>query len=105
MSEINRQIITVIGSTRFRAEINQWAWERTKEGKLVLFAPFAKEEIPELEDYREELEAQHFQKIRMADEVFVFNRNEHIGESTYRELMYARILGKVIKFLEPYSGY
>jgi excinuclease UvrABC ATPase subunit len=96
----NRLIVTVIGSTQFQKEIMQWAFNVTKQGNLVLFAPFAKEENPEVKQIREELEAQHYQKIRMADIVFVFNKNRYIGKSTQQELEYAQKIGKIIAFLE-----
>jgi ABC-type transport system involved in Fe-S cluster assembly fused permease/ATPase subunit len=100
MSESNRIIITVLGSTKYRNEINQWALKRTKERFLVLFAPFAKEDIPNLEDLREELEIQHFQKIRMANLVFVYNKDKYIGDSTRLEIEYAKLIGKRIDYLE-----
>jgi hypothetical protein len=83
---INRQIITVLGSTKYRKQIIAWAWQKTKLEYLVLFAPFAKEEIPDVEAYRNELELQHFQKIRMADIVWVYNKDGYIGESTKLEI-------------------
>jgi len=93
------KVITVLGSTKFRKEINEWAWEKTKKGYLVLTAPFAKEEIPELENYRVLLEGIHYQKIRICDIVFVFNKDLYIGESTNQEIQYAIELEKEIKYL------
>jgi hypothetical protein len=98
-------IVTVIGSTRFDKEIKEWAWEHTKKGYLILFAPFAKEEHVtdkiNFETYRFLLEEQHFQKMELADIIFVFNKNDYIGTSTSEELQYARSLSKKIYFLEP----
>ena len=42
----------------------------------------------------------HFQKIDMADEIFVINVGGYIGESTRNEIEYAKKQGKVIKYLE-----
>lgn len=36
----------------------------------------------------------------MADEVLILNVDGYIGESTSRELTYARELGKAVRFLE-----
>jgi len=94
------EIITVLGSTRFRKEIEAWAWKMTKGGFMVLFAPFSKEDIPEVEDYRATLESIHFQKIRMADKVYVFNLDQYIGESTKLEIKYAEKLEKEIFYHE-----
>jgi len=101
MVEPTRSIVTVLGSTKFRKEIIQWAWENTKRGFLVLFAPFAKEEIADVEANRQELEIQHFQKMRMSNWVMVFNKNGYIGESTKREIQYAKDHHILIQYLEP----
>lgn len=97
----NRKIITVIGSSKFRNDIKDWAWQMTKICNLVLFAPFAKEVIDELEYHRKELELQHFQKIDMAGKIFVFNRNGYFGESMLKELNHAINKNKPIEYLEP----
>jgi nucleoside 2-deoxyribosyltransferase len=43
----------------------------------------------------------HFCKIRMADVVFVFNKDGYAGNSTTLEIGYAIALGKPIYSLEP----
>lgn len=96
--EISRKIITIIGSTKFRYQIKQFALALTKIQYHVLFSPFAKEEIPNLDAFREELEIQYFQKIRMADIVIVFDLDEYIGSTTQSELEYAKKIGKPIIF-------
>lgn len=106
MKRCNREVVTVIGSTKYRKEIKEWAWEQTKKGRLILFAPFAKEEIPGLENFRDELEIQHLSKIKLADTVFVFNKDNYIGDSTRLELSYAEFLNKKIEFLgNPIKSY
>jgi len=42
----------------------------------------------------------HLRKIDLADEVYILNVGGYIGESTARELAYARDHGKRIRFLE-----
>ncbi len=100
MNDIKREVVTVCSSTKFRREILKWAWEKTKKGYLIILAPFAKEEITDVESFREELEIQHKQKIRMADIVMIFNKGGYIGTSTKEELEYAKKLGKTLWFLE-----
>jgi len=96
-----RKVVCVVGSTKFRDEIKEWALERTlDQHELILFAPFAKEEIPNLEHFRRELEIQHCQKIRMSDCVFVFNKDKYIGDSTKLEIQYAKSINKSIEYLE-----
>lgn len=94
------QIITILGSTKFRKEIYIFAWQQTLKGKLVLFAPFSKEELPEVEVIRDLLESIHFQKIRLADSIYVYNKNGYIGNSTKMEIEYAIKLNKPIVYRE-----
>jgi len=98
--EQNHRVITVCGSTQYIEDIKKWAWERKKCGDIVFFTPFTKEDTDELEDYRLEMESQWFQMIRMADIVFIFNKDGHIGEHTKLELEYAKSIGKPIEYLE-----
>ena len=41
----------------------------------------------------------HFQKIRMADEVYIVDPGGYVGESTRREIAYAQSLGKPVRYL------
>jgi hypothetical protein len=49
------------------------------------------------------LDALHMCKIDMADEVLVINIGGYIGESTSREIAYAKLRGKKIRYLEAAS--
>jgi len=93
-------IITIIGSTRFKKDMVNWAWNETKKGYLVLLPTFTKEDNKEVEKNRELVESIHFQKIKMADMIFVFNKDKYTGNSTNRELNYAKSLNKLIKYFE-----
>jgi len=46
----------------------------------------------------------HLSKIRYADVVMFWNRNGYMGITTKRELRYATIIRKPIKFLERVRG-
>ena len=46
------------------------------------------------------LDKMHFQKIDMADEIFVINVGGYIGESTRREIAHATDKGKKVNYLE-----
>ena len=98
--EQNHRVITVCGSTQYIDDIKKWAWERKKCGDIVFFTPFTKEDNSEVEAYRSELESQWFQMIRMADLIFIFNKDGHIGEHTKMESEYAKSIGKPIEYLE-----
>jgi hypothetical protein len=47
------------------------------------------------------LDALHLRKIDLADRVLVVNPGGYIGESTSREVAYARAAGKPISFTDP----
>ncbi|HVQ17538.1 MAG TPA: hypothetical protein VMT27_00725 [Actinomycetes bacterium] len=47
------------------------------------------------------LDALHLRKIDMADRVLVINLGGYIGESTSREIAYARATGKPVSFTDP----
>lgn len=95
-------IVCLCGSCRFKAEFIA-AYEReTDAGKIVLsvgrFVPVDAEKLmPEAKARLDEL---HLRKIDLADEVLILNVAGYIGQSTRRELEYARAHGKVIRFLE-----
>lgn len=48
------------------------------------------------------LDDMHKRKIDMADEIYVLNVNDYIGQSTKSEIAYARAHGKIVRFLEPH---
>ncbi len=49
------------------------------------------------------LDELHLRKIDLADEVLVLNRDGYVGDSTRREIAYARSLGKTLRWLETPS--
>ena len=95
------KVITLCGSTRFEAEFAEVNQRLTMEGCVVIsLGVFS---LPDLRDYdwaadssdlRGRLGGVHFQKIRMADEVYVVDPGGYQGESTRREIAYAESLGK-----------
>lgn len=50
---------------------------------------------------KEQLDELHLRKIDLADAILVVNRNGYIGESTAREILYARWTGKPVNYWEP----
>jgi hypothetical protein len=47
------------------------------------------------------LDELHLRKIDLADEVLVLNVGNYIGQSTSREVEYAKKNSKTIRYLEP----
>jgi len=107
------KIICICGSSRFVAEMAILRWELEKLGAITLgmhLMPngygktrgYGKEydHLAELEGVAKKMDELHLRKIDMSDEIFVYNKNGYIGESTRKEIEYAKKLGKLIKYLE-----
>lgn len=102
-------IVCLCGSTRFGEAFRNANLNETLAGKIVLSIGCTMKSDAEIFGYMTDEERQeitkklehlHFRKIELADEVLILNVGGYIGESTGRELEYARKLGKVIRFLE-----
>lgn len=102
-------IVCLCGSTRFGKAFQEANLRETLDGKIVLgvgctthsdqelFGHLSESEQRELKIKFDEL---HLRKIDLADEVLILNVDGYIGESTQRELEYAKAQGKIIRFLE-----
>lgn len=109
------RIVCLCGSTRFKDLFVEKNLEFTLRGWIVLtigcdtkmdselesvFVNFAKENGCTLGDVKHKLDALHMCKIDIADEVYVINKGGYVGESTSREIEYARLKGKRIVYME-----
>lgn len=104
------KVITLCGSTKFKEEFLRVQKELTLKGNVVisvgLFGHSGDFEVWENMDEgtvtktKEMLDDMHRQKIDMADEIFVVNVGGYIGDSTKREIEYAKGKGKIVKYLE-----
>ncbi len=101
------KIICICGSTRFVEHHNEWKKHLTLEGYIVvgieLVIPQTHQQDPQHNDFhiKKLLDELHLRKIDLADEVLFLNVGGYMGESTRKELAYARNQNKIIKFLEP----
>ena len=103
------RIVCLCGSTRFYEAFQEANYRETMAGKIVLsvgFYPHSRtqahgQEIGCTPEQKKSLDELHLRKIDMADEVLFLNVDGYMGESTRRELDYARKAGKVICFWEP----
>ncbi len=101
----NYKIVTLCGSTRFKEQFMQAQKELTLQGCIVisvgLFGHSGDAEVW-TEGTKAMLDDMHLRKIDMADEIFVINVDGYIGESTRREIAYAKQTGKPVRYLcEP----
>jgi hypothetical protein len=102
-------IVCLCGSTRFWREFQAASLRETLAGRIVLsigaasgsddehFGTLPRVEYDRVKAMLDEL---HLRKMDLADEVLILNVGGYIGESTTRELAYARANGKALRFLE-----
>lgn len=73
--------------------------ELTSKGAIVV-APSEADESPTAEQ-KAVLDALHLRKTDLADRILIVNPGGYVGESTRREIAYARTAGKPITFTDP----
>lgn len=105
MDEIKRKptIVCLCGSTRFYNEFQEANYQESMKGNIVITLGWYpdRENVPEVTpDEKIKLDALHFKRIEMADEILVLNINGYIGDSTRREMSHAMKLGKTVRFAE-----
>ena len=97
------KVITLCGRTKFKEQYLEAQKRLTLEGNIVisvgLFGHSGDDEVW-TEGTKAMLDDMHLRKIDMADEIFVINVGGYIGESTRREIAYAKNTGKSVKYLE-----
>lgn len=67
-------------------------WYRSPKGELP------EHHLAEHEGVSEQMDNLHLKKIELADEIFVVNYNDYIGESTAREIEHAKKHNKKIRW-------
>ena len=107
---MNRPVIVCLcGSTKFKDAFTASQLAETMAGKIVLTIgcnmkndqeTFGHLDAKDLRLIKARLDVLHFAKIDLADEILVLNVGGYIGESTEREIEYAAMKGKVIRYLE-----
>jgi len=97
------KVITLCGSTKFKEQYLETQKRLTLEGNIVisvgLFGHSGDDEVW-TKGTKAMLDDMHLRKIDMADEIFVINVGGYIGESTRREIAYAKENGKSVRYLE-----
>jgi hypothetical protein len=102
------KIVCLCGSTRFMDAFFEAGWEFTLQGWIVLSVGVCKHADAEGghgaemlgQDVADRLDELHLRKIDLADLVYILNVGGYIGNSTQKEINYAKKLGKEIKYLE-----
>ncbi len=101
-------IVVLCGSTRYWEQLAEANLYETAAGRIVL-APGCNLKQPhplwddpaQADRLKQVLGDLHLRKIDLADEVLVVNPGGYIGDSTRREIDYARSLGKPIRYTHP----
>jgi hypothetical protein len=97
------KIVCLCGSGRFMKAFEFAEYNETLAGKIVLTIGCNTHDIARsksLERFKPMLDELHLRKIDLADEVLIVNLNGYIGESTGRELAYAKEHNKVIRYFQ-----
>ncbi|XVV08789.1 hypothetical protein ACQP2X_28540 [Actinoplanes sp. CA-131856] len=101
------EIVCLCGSVRFVDAMNVANRDLTLAGVIVV-APGVFPRAGETDELTGErkaaLGALHLRKIDLADRVLVVNPGGYVGESTSREIAYARAAGKPVSFTDGPSG-
>ena len=94
------KVITIIGSTKFKKEIEEAATKLTLDGYIVLpLTVFAKSDKLDLDEIQLEMLSDMIRKkIDISDIVYVVNPEEYIGYNTRREIEYAWVNNKNVVF-------
>lgn len=94
--------LTLCGSTRFKAQFEEWNLRLSKQGHVVYScAGFGHAGDTLTAEEKARLDQVHLWKIDHSEGIVVLNVDGYIGESTAREIEYARKTGKQIWFLYP----
>ena len=96
-------VITLCGSTRFKEQFVEVQKRLTLEGNIVISVGLFGH-AGDVEAFKDEtkamLDRQHLAKIDLADEIFVINVDNYIGDSTRNEIAYAKSKGKKVNFYQ-----
>lgn len=98
---MKHKVITLCGSTKFKKIFEEVNKRLTLEGNVVISVGCFGHAGDKITDEQKLLlDDIHRQKIDMADEVYVINKDGYIGSSTKVEIQYAQSLGKTITYYE-----
>lgn len=94
--------ITLCGSTKFRDDFNRLNRDLSLQGHVVYSVAFFVHTEAEAVTPNEKLllDSIHMRKIAESDRIHVVNPGGYIGESTRREIYFAKVMDKTITFEE-----
>ena len=101
------KIITLCGSSRYCDIMAVCAWLLERDEKAITmglhllpgwYNPKLTDHLAEHEGCADEMDELHLRKIDISEEIFVVNFDDYIGESTKREIEYAKKHNKKIRW-------
>ena len=96
------KVITVCGSLKFKNEIMEVAEKLNKTGVCVLTPVYPYNKELKLSDI-DNMKKAHFKRIELSDSIFVVNVNGYVGESTKKEIEFAKEKGKDIIYYTEFN--
>lgn len=101
------KIITVCGSLRFYKEMMDITEKMELEGNCML-VPIYNPSKSSKDDFTEEealmLDKMHKERIKLADAILVVNVDGYIGNSTSKEIEFAKALNKEIMYYTDFKN-
>jgi len=95
-------IVCLCGSTRFSEAYREANLRETLAGRIVLSIGcewHGDQALGLTEADKERLDELHLKKVELADEILVLNIGGYVGDSTRREIEYAKSQGKRVRYL------
>lgn len=99
-------IFTLCGSAKFEKEFKEWSLKLFEMGHpCFTLAVYPSDSDTQEKNWytpeqKNKLDLLHFEKIKNSDAVIILNVDGYVGESTLKEIQYARMLAKMIYWLE-----
>lgn len=93
------KIVTICGSMKYKEKMMEIAKElEIKKKYVVIQCVYSNDRFSE--DEQQILADLHYNKIEISDAIYVVNVDGYIGNSTAKEIEYAKKLGKEVMYLE-----
>lgn len=93
------KIVTICGSMKFKDKMIEVAKDLEIKSKyIVIQCVYCDDRISREE--QEILSKIHYNKIEIIDAIYIINVNGYVGNSTAKEIEYAKKLGKEVLYLE-----
>ncbi len=90
------KIITVCGSLKYQNEMMEITEKMARQGNCMLTPVYSTGKYGCSDEEKKLLGKEHFEKIKLSDSVLIVNVDNYIGESTTKEIEYAKSLDKEI---------